>query len=57
MIFATTATTGGGVLFAFVLANFGCFVANLRTVWCTFTGLNNAVVTNDRYDPDTLAIK
>ena len=27
-----------------ILANCGCFVANLRTLWCTFTGLNNAVV-------------
>ena len=24
--------------------NFGYFVANLRTFWCTFTCLNNAVV-------------
>ena len=24
--------------------NFGYFVANLRTFWCTFTGLNDAVV-------------
>ena len=27
-----------------ILANLGFFVANLSTFWCTFTGLNNAVV-------------
>ena len=30
--------------FCHILANFGYFVANLRTFWCTTTGLNNAVV-------------
>ena len=49
-----TATTGGGVLFSSqctfkhrereILAYLGYFVANLRTFWCTFTGLENAVV-------------
>ena len=43
------ATTGSGVLFPcqwnlglfwLVLSNFGYFVANLRTFWCTFMGLN-----------------
>ena len=27
-----------------ILAYFGYLVANLRTFWCTFTGLNNALV-------------
>ena len=27
-----------------ILGYFGYFVANLCTFWCTFTGLNNAVV-------------
>ena len=28
----------------FFLGNFGYFVVNLRNFWCTFIGLNNAVV-------------
>ena len=27
-----------------ILANFGYYVAILRTFWCTFTGLNDVVV-------------
>ena len=58
LIFVTTATTSDGVLFSSqcpflhkerkLLAYFGqfClfFVANIHTFWCTFTGLNDAVV-------------
>ena len=39
-----------------IRAHFGCFVAKLRILWCTFTGLNNAVqkLTNVRYAPECL---
>ena len=30
-----------------ISANLGYFVANLRPFWCTFTGLNNAVVSQN----------
>ena len=53
----TTATTGGGVLFSSrcpslhrereILATLGYFVVNIRTFWFTFTGLNNAVVSQN----------
>ena len=29
------------------------FVANLRSYWCTFTGINNTVVNNIRYVGET----
>ena len=29
------------------MANFGYFVANIRIFWCTCTGLNNAVVSQN----------
>ena len=32
------------VLFSKILSHLGYFVANLRTCWCTFLGLNNVVV-------------
>ena len=57
-ILVTTTTTGGSVLLfhadvlfsiqnakcLHILAHFDYFRANSRTFWCTFTGLNNAVV-------------
>ena len=30
-----------------LLANLGYFVASLRTIWCTFTRLNNVVVSQN----------
>ena len=43
------ATTGGGVLFQtdVLFSNLGYFAVNLRIFLCTFTGLNNAVVSQN----------
>ena len=59
-IFVTTGPNGGSVLFQEralfctenagfwpILANLGYFVANLRTLWCTFKGLHNAVASQN----------
>ena len=52
-----TVTTTGVVLFSnqctntifwHILTFLGCFVANLGNCWCTFTGLDNAVVYQHR---------
>ena len=61
-------TTGDGVLLSsqylffctenaklwHILAKFGYFVANLRTFWCTFIGLNNLLVFKNETLPKAL---